>query len=89
MINAPENGLERIIYVRPNVGVKDERDVGYLKGSLLEKIWPLAAPVLDNLITFMSEGDAKAVIENEANYCRNNMLILDNGFSIPLTHEGY
>lgn len=40
MINAPENGLERIIYVRPNVGVKNERDVGYLKGSLLEKIWP-------------------------------------------------
>ena len=95
MINAPENGLERIIYVRPNVGVKDERDVGYLKGSLLEKIWPLAAPVLDNLITFMSEGDAKAAIENEhiiptvvslirGRSFRNSLIIVDEAQNISI-----
>lgn len=95
MINAPENELERIIYVRPNVGVKDERDVGYLKGSLLEKIWPLAAPVLDNLITFMSEGDAKAAIENEhiiptvvslirGRSFRNSLIIVDEAQNISI-----
>lgn len=65
LVNSKGSAIDRIVYIRPNVGVKDEDGIGFLKGSLLEKVWPLAAPALDNLVEFMTEGQAKAAFEYE------------------------
>lgn len=94
-INNPSSPIERIIYIRPNVGVKNERDVGFLKGSLLEKLYPLAAPALDNLIEFMSESDSKAMVEFErivpltvalirGRSFRNSFIIIDEAQNISI-----
>jgi phosphate starvation-inducible protein PhoH and related proteins len=63
LYNDESSPIEKIFYIRANVGLGEERDLGYLKGSLQEKIIPLAYPVMDSLIGFMSEGQAKYLIE--------------------------
>jgi phosphate starvation-inducible protein PhoH and related proteins len=65
LVNNKNSPIERIVYIRPNVGVKDEDGIGFLKGTLLEKVWPLAAPAMDNLVEFMTEGQARAAFEYE------------------------
>jgi phosphate starvation-inducible PhoH-like protein len=64
LYNSESSPIEKIFYVRANVGLGEERELGFLKGSLQEKILPLAYPVLDSLIGFMGEGQAKYLIES-------------------------
>lgn len=65
MLNNPNNDTNKIYYLRANVGMEDERELGFLPGDLQEKIAPLAYPVLDNLIQFMDENQAKYFMQSE------------------------
>lgn len=64
LLNDESSPIEKIFYIRANVGISEESSIGMLPGPLQEKIIPLAYPVLDSLINFMSEGNAKYLIEN-------------------------
>jgi len=86
--------IEKIIYIKPNVGMKWERDIGALPGNAQEKMSPLIRPVLDNLSVFMPVHQAKYYIEKgtvEAmllSDCRgvtfnNCMAILDESQNVP------
>jgi phosphate starvation-inducible protein PhoH and related proteins len=86
--------IEKIIYIKPNVGMKWERDIGALPGDAKEKMNPLIRPVLDNLSVFMPVHQAKYYIDKgvvEAmllSDCRgvtfNNCLaILDESQNVP------
>ena len=44
-----EGKFNNITWVRNNIPVKDSEEVGYLKGSLIEKILPYAMPLADHL----------------------------------------
>ena len=41
--------IDKLIYVRNAIGVKDANDVGFLPGSKLEKLLPYAMPLADHL----------------------------------------
>ena len=64
LINSEDSPINKIFYLRSNIGMSHEDSLGSLPGLLSEKILPLAYPVLDNLIEFMSEGNAKYLIES-------------------------
>lgn len=64
LLNEESSPIEKIFYIRANVGISEEKDIGYLPGDKNAKILPLAYPVLDSLINFMSEGNAKYLIES-------------------------
>lgn len=64
MLNSEIHPIEKIIYIRANVGLSGEKDIGFLPGTLSEKVMPLALPVLDNLINFMPLNQAQYMIEN-------------------------
>jgi len=64
LMNREDSPIERIIYIRSNLTIKNEESLGAVKGDLKEKTNTiLAGAVLDNLIEFMSEGQAEALIE--------------------------
>ena len=64
LLNDESSPIEKIFYIRANVGISEEQSIGALPGELTAKILPLAYPVLDSLINFMSEGNAKYMIES-------------------------
>lgn len=64
LMNTESSPIEKIIYLRSNVGMVEEKDLGFLPGTLTEKIMPLAYPVLDNLIEFMEDHKARYLIES-------------------------
>ncbi|MBD2201754.1 PhoH family protein [Calothrix sp. FACHB-1219] len=63
LINNSNSDIEKIIYLRANVGMEEEKSLGALPGMLSDKVAPLAYPVLDSLIQFMGEGQAKYLVE--------------------------
>lgn len=63
LMNSEDSPIQKIFYLRSNVGMSEEKGLGFLPGGMNEKILPLAYPVLDNLIQFTSEGHAKYLIE--------------------------
>ena len=63
LVNSDNSDIDKIYYIRSNVGMSDELGIGFTPGSVKEKTMELAYPVLDNLIEFMSEGEARYVIE--------------------------
>lgn len=63
MLEDPRSSIEKIIIVRPNSG--PGKTIGFLKGSLLEKMAPWAAPVLDAFESRIGGGSfAKEKIKN-------------------------
>ena len=64
-LNTEEEQIEKIIYVRANVGCKDEMEVGALPGELESKVTPLAYPIYDSCREFMNEVAVKALFEFE------------------------
>lgn len=56
--------IERIVYIKPNVGLYEEREVGFLPGTKQEKMVPLTGPILDNLVKFMPVRQAEYHIEH-------------------------
>jgi phosphate starvation-inducible PhoH-like protein len=55
--------IEKIYYVKPDVGMYGQRSRGFLPGNALEKAWPLIGPVLDNLCQFMPREQAMYHVE--------------------------
>ena len=63
LINSPKSDIERIVYVRANVGVREEKDIGAVPGELIDKAMMLSYPIVDNLSEFMQQGQIKALFE--------------------------
>ena len=57
--------VSKILYLKPNVDVAYDRGVGFLPGTIEEKLSPLLAPVRDNLEVFVSAGRANQMINNK------------------------
>ena len=64
-LNSEASPIEKIIYVRANVGCDDENDIGALPGELQDKVTPLAYPVYDNCREFMEDSAVKCLFEFE------------------------
>ena len=64
LVNSESSPIEKIYYLRTNVGISHEQGLGFVPGTIQEKTLMLAYPVLDNLIEFMTEGSAKYLIES-------------------------
>lgn len=64
LVNNESSEINKIFYIRANVSISQEKDIGFLPGGLIEKIMPLAYPVLDNLIEFVEESTAKYIVES-------------------------
>lgn len=64
LINSDSSPIDRLIYIRPNVDRADEMSLGFLPGGEIEKTKPLAYPVLDNLMQFMSKANAEYLIDS-------------------------
>jgi phosphate starvation-inducible PhoH-like protein len=57
------NHVEKIIFTRPSVTV--DEDLGYLPGTLEEKMAPWVRPIYDILYTFISPKDVGSLIEDK------------------------
>lgn len=55
--------IEKIYYIKPDVGMYGQRSRGFLPGNAIEKAWPLIGPVLDNLCQFMPREQAMYHLE--------------------------
>lgn len=64
LYNSEESPINKIYYLRSNVGMSHELSLGAIPGELQAKTLQLAYPILDNLVEFMSEGQAKYLIES-------------------------
>lgn len=64
MFNDERGPVQKIIYVRANVDSEEEQGIGYLPGTQIEKLKPLAMPILDNLCCFVNEADAQYYIDS-------------------------
>lgn len=60
--NDDNSPINKIYYLRSNIGISHSKDLGFVPGDLSEKVLQLAYPILDNLVEFMSEGQAKYLI---------------------------
>jgi phosphate starvation-inducible PhoH-like protein len=56
---------EKIIYIRPDTAVDNQRDMGALPGEIKDKSLPLLAPLLDNIGIFCHDGLKKYLLEKE------------------------
>jgi phosphate starvation-inducible PhoH-like protein len=57
------NHVEKIIFTRPSVTV--DEDLGYLPGTLEEKMAPWVRPIYDILYTFISPKEVSSLIEDK------------------------
>lgn len=64
LFNSESSPIEKIYFIRSNIGMSNELSLGAIPGDLGAKTLQLAYPILDNLIEFMSEGQAKYLIES-------------------------
>jgi phosphate starvation-inducible protein PhoH and related proteins len=64
MLNNSDSPIEKIIYIRANVDSREEKELGALPGGFIDKVKPLAYPILDNLIHFMPNNQATYLIES-------------------------
>jgi phosphate starvation-inducible protein PhoH and related proteins len=64
LFNSESSPIEKIYFIRNNIGMSNELSLGAIPGNLSDKTLQLAYPILDNLIEFMSEGQAKYLIES-------------------------
>ena len=55
--------IEKLIFTRPSVTV--DEDLGYLPGSLEEKMAPWVRPIYDILYTFISPKEVTTLIEDK------------------------
>lgn len=65
LFNSDNSPIDKIYYLRGNIGMSHEKSLGAIPGELSDKVMQLAYPVLDNLVEFMSEGQAKYLIESK------------------------
>lgn len=67
--NSEKSPIERILYVRANVEMWQERSLGALPGNMNDKMYQLTRPAVDNLIKFMAKRDAEALVKSEKLEC--------------------
>jgi len=58
-----EGIYNKIVIVRPNIAV-DDRDIGFLPGSILDKMAPWTRPIIEIFEEYFSVKDIKYMIEN-------------------------
>jgi phosphate starvation-inducible PhoH-like protein len=51
--------IDQILYTKPTVNFHEQKGLGFLPGSVDEKVLPLLFPVLDNLDVFVQPGKVK------------------------------
>jgi phosphate starvation-inducible PhoH-like protein len=56
-------GVEKLLFTRPSVSV--DEDLGYLPGTLEEKMAPWVRPIYDILYTFMTPNEVSAMMEEK------------------------
>lgn len=80
--------IDEVIFIKPIIDVSFSKGIGFLPGTLEEKIDPLLAPVKDNLEVFVSPGKANQMIRSKqvsfgmmetlrGRSLRNKFIILD------------
>ena len=57
-------GVEKLIFTRPSVSV--DEDLGYLPGTLEDKMAPWIRPIYDILYTFLSPNEVTALLEDKS-----------------------
>jgi len=57
-------GVEKLIFTRPSVSV--DEDLGYLPGTLEDKMAPWIRPIYDILYTFLSPAEVTALLEDKS-----------------------
>jgi phosphate starvation-inducible protein PhoH and related proteins len=57
--------IDKIIYVKPVVDFAGDKGIGFLPGTVDEKIAPLLLPVLDNISVFTSPGKARYLLDKK------------------------
>lgn len=57
-------GVEKLIFTRPSVSV--DEDLGYLPGTLEDKMAPWIRPIYDILYNFMTPAEVSAIMEEKA-----------------------
>lgn len=65
LMNHHDSPIERIVYIRGNVGIQDEDKLGSLPGEISDKVTHLAYPIMDNLSEFMQKGQINALFDFE------------------------
>lgn len=67
MINSQTNqyNIKKILYVRSNVGLSEEKEIGFLPGGLDSKMMLLSMPILDNLREFLPENKVQDLFRNK------------------------
>lgn len=63
--NSETSPIDKIVYIRANVGNDEEDDIGALPGEYGDKVSKLAYPVYDNCREFMKDSQCKAMFEFE------------------------
>lgn len=63
LINSDSNDINRIVYIRSNIGTADEKPLGALKGDFQDKIAPLAKPLIDGLLNIMPQSEVEAMFQ--------------------------
>lgn len=58
------SGVEKLIFTRPSVSV--DEDLGYLPGTLEDKMAPWIRPIYDILYGFMTPAEVSAIIEEKS-----------------------
>jgi len=57
-------GVEKLVFTRPSVSV--DEDLGYLPGTLEDKMAPWIRPIYDILYTFLSPAEVTALVEDKS-----------------------
>jgi len=59
-----EGIIEKIVITRPNISV-DDRDIGFLPGSIIEKMSPWMMPILDVFAEYFTQPEIEAMLEEK------------------------
>jgi phosphate starvation-inducible PhoH-like protein len=97
LFNSEESNIDKILYVRANVGAAFEKEIGALPGELQDKTLFMADPIMDNLLEFMTESSAKLAIQAEKIQVRpvdlargrslsNAIIIIEEAQNIPMKY---
>jgi phosphate starvation-inducible PhoH-like protein len=57
--------IDQILYTKPTVNFHEQKGLGFLPGSVDEKVLPLLFPVLDNLDVFVQPGKVKYLLDKK------------------------
>jgi len=59
-----EGRIKKIVITRPNIAV-DDNDIGFLPGSLIDKMMPYVRPIMDIFLEYFSKTQLTKLLEEE------------------------